>query len=430
MKTLRALPPVALCLMLACLSATGVRDPAGGGGFERFLDGRAAYGGRSLAAGPDGGFLALGDRDHDDGMGRDLVLAALGAGGEVAWERRYGGPGDESAACLVPLADGGHLLVGQVRVPALRGAARAGAGGGISSVAAGAVGGGIAAGTVPRTEADGLAVRLDAAGEVVWSETYGGPGYDAFYAAAVHGDGFVLAGWRGVNEGDLWLLRVDGQGAEDWSRAYGGDGVDWAADVAVTPAGAIAVAGTFDRTTGPGDMRRGKIWALLADAAGDTLWSRTFGSETIIHQGTAVILDGEARVVVAGQGEPPQQSYTFSSRLMALDMAGGLLWSRDWLGDGNAQAQAVALVPGGGFLVSGSTYVEIYAGRAFLLRTDDEGLPVADARFDPPAGPYLTGNGVLVDGPGSCVVAGTHMLAIGAPWTEWWLRRLALPAAP
>lgn len=235
----------------------------GGAGLDAFWDVKEL---------PDGRLAAAGFSTSAGAGANDAWLAVLDAGGNLQFERRYGGAADDLALGLVSTADDGFLLVGQT--------ASEGAG-----------------------ERDVFLVRTDAAGVERWRRTFGGPGVDrGFFGARVDG-GFVIAGVTGAERSyDMLTLNVDDGGRERWRDVVGGPGNDPNHGLTVLADGRIVVAGysqSWDATVhdlvalvyapdgtllrhevmgGPGDDR---VMSSFADADGGTWfvgYTRSFGS--------------------------------------------------------------------------------------------------------------------------------------------------------
>ncbi len=121
-------------------------------------------------------------------------LMKLGRGGDVEWERIFGGKWDDSALCVVQSRDGGYVVAGYT-----------------SSLAAGMY--------------DGWIFKLDGNGHLEWERTYGGKGNDIAQCIVQTRDGgFAVAGHTSssVTQSALfWVLKLDGKGHVEWERTYG-----------------------------------------------------------------------------------------------------------------------------------------------------------------------------------------------------------------
>lgn len=117
--------------------------------------------------------------------GLAALLLPLSLHAQITFERRYGGhSGDEYAYSVIQTADRGFIIAGYT-----------------VSFGAGA--------------SDVYLIRTNAVGETLWTETYGGGGYDKGYSVEqAEDDGFVIAGTVGVYAptGDVYLIKTDADG--------------------------------------------------------------------------------------------------------------------------------------------------------------------------------------------------------------------------
>jgi len=140
---------------------------------------------RDVAITPDGGFILAG---HSlilgDEKGRQLHALRIDPPGTLAWERSYGGLGEDKGAGVFVHADGALSLVGSTWKSGL--------------------------------DQDAWLLRTDALGFVIWDRTFGAEGQDSFIAALGLPDGGVAAlGWQGGENAsgtDRLLVRTDPTG--------------------------------------------------------------------------------------------------------------------------------------------------------------------------------------------------------------------------
>jgi len=282
-----------------------------------------------------------------------LLLAAGGAppaggmtaaAGPTTFQKTYGGSGaDYAYAVAGPLADGGFLLVGRTQ-----------------SFGAG--------------QSDIYVVRIDSLGNVLWSKTYGGSGYDVAHAVAgpLADGGFLLVGGTasfgagGSFYGyDMYAVRINGSGDIVWSKTYGGSDDDVAnAVVALPDGGFLLVGGTASFGAGDEDM-----YAVRINGSGDILWSKTYGGRWPDSANAVVALpDGGFLLVgrASSFGAGGQDMYA-----VRINGSGDILWSKTYGGSSWDEAYAVAgPLADGGFLLVGRTdsfgvryYDDLYAVR-------------------------------------------------------------------
>ena len=111
--------------------------------------------------------------------------------------------------------------------------------------------------------------------DILWSRTYGGNnGEEGYDVQPTEDGGYIMVGTTtsyGAGSWDLWLLKTDAAGDTLWTRTYGREQSDVGYGVKPTGDGGYIVIGYTQLS----DNR--DIWLLKTDALGDTLWSRTFG---------------------------------------------------------------------------------------------------------------------------------------------------------
>jgi hypothetical protein len=221
-------------------------------------------------------------------------------------------------------------------------------------------------------------VRTDAAGDTLWTKKYGGAGREEGHAVQQTGDGgFIIAGTTtsyGAGRTDAWLIRTNAAGDTVWTKTYGGSSEDYAEAVELTADGGFIITGN---TFYPGSVNS-DLWLIRADATGDTLWTRTFGGPGI-EQGKSVQQTSDGGFVVTGRLSSFSAIGQSDVWLIRTDADGDSLWTRSFAGPGPSWSfdygNAVQQTIDGGFVVVGSTdNGSITVGSdVFLIRTDANG---------------------------------------------------------
>ena len=141
------------------------------------------------------------------------------------------------------------------------------------------------------------------------------------------------------------------------------------------------------------------------------------------HTGAAGIAQPDGHTVVAGStwvGSAPADGL-----LLRLDAFGKLVWQHSFDGGANDKVVGMAEIPGGGWMLGGSTVSDPKVPRWWLVATDGDGKELWQRSDKLPAGAVVQGMGVGPDGRAS--LAGTQPFGIGH---EAWLRgtdRLGFP---
>lgn len=90
-------------------------DASGGIEWQRTYGGAGIELAYAIRQVPDGGYVVAGE-SNSFGSGRaDAWVLRLDAGGSVVWQRAYGGPGDDHAYAIALAPDGGYLVAGDTR---------------------------------------------------------------------------------------------------------------------------------------------------------------------------------------------------------------------------------------------------------------------------------------------------------------------------
>lgn len=132
----------------------------------------------------DGGYVAAGYVNFLEVGSWDTWVVKLDAGGNVTWQKTYGGPDMDYAVAIAQTGDGGYVVAGNTE-----------------SFGAG--------------YSDSWLLKLNPDGSLAWQKTYGGPDEDTFQAMDDVGDGgYVLTGLTAsFGERGLWVLKVDADGS-------------------------------------------------------------------------------------------------------------------------------------------------------------------------------------------------------------------------
>lgn len=283
---------------------------------------------------PDGGFVVAGwTKSFGEGKS-DFWLLKLDNGGDVEWERTYGGEGEEQAWSVDPTEDGGYVV----------------AGGSTSFGDGGLLGGG---------DADYWVLKLDSTGGVEWQRAIGGPKedggggtYGEYVVRALEdrdGNIVVVSDTTSFGAGghDVWVVKLDAEGAVLWQRAYGGRYGESTWMFREAADGGYIVPGVTE-TFSPDES--GDLWVLKLTKSGDVEWERVYGLETYWDEALSVGATGDGGAIIGGYFEEGEEDW--DQTLLRLGPDGELQWSKrfeyswDW-------PNAVQELEDGGFVVAG-----------------------------------------------------------------------------
>lgn len=250
-------------------------DAAGNRLWEKVYQGAEDESGVWLVRTSDGGIFAtveavpLGSGEASEAA--DPIAVRLDGSGNIIWQKRFGGSGEDHLYVIADAVDGGWVLSGRTE--------SFGAGSG-----------------------DAWVVKLGTNGAVGWQKAYGGPGDEEIASATPDGSGYLLAvdytESFGHGNKDAWALRLDAAGNIVWQRAYGGAAADYGF-VGRHSDGSIVIAGdTLSVTATPSTS---DLWAAKLDSngalAGACPWITT---TTAVPSTTAAPVTNAALTAVAG----------------------------------------------------------------------------------------------------------------------------------
>jgi hypothetical protein len=289
--------------------------------WTKTIGGEKTEGGLSLIQTSDGGYVIAG-YTYSFGAGeRDVYVVKLDANGNLQWTKTIGGPKDDWGCSLIQTSDGGYAIAGTtssfgaggedvyvVKLDAngnLQWTKTIGGektDGGLSLIQT-SDGGYAIAGTTSSFGAgwaDVYVVKLDANGNLQWTKTIGGPGYDWGHSLIQTSDGgYAIAGETnsfGAGEGDVYVVKLDAKGNLQWTKTIGGPGYDWGESLIQTSDGGYAIAG-ITNSFGAG---RWDVYVVKLDANGNLQWTKTIGGEND-DSGHSLIQTSDGGYAIAGQ---------------------------------------------------------------------------------------------------------------------------------
>ena len=126
---------------------------------------------------------------------------------------------------------------------------------------------------------DGYLIKIDKYGDTTWTRTFGSTGYDYFFSVGQTQDGdYTTGGYTtgfGFGSDDYYVVKTDSNGNLIWSRTYGGTNADDITQIVITADEGCLLAGC----TGSFGSGNTDAYVVRIDADGDTLWTRTFGTQ-------------------------------------------------------------------------------------------------------------------------------------------------------
>ncbi|WP_294281926.1 hypothetical protein [uncultured Chryseobacterium sp.] len=318
--------------------------------------------------------------------------------GNIQWQKRYGGTGDDQLYGVVQTSDNGYVLLGR------------------SEAASASTGD--QAGIAGKGGIDYWLIKIDSSGNIQWQKRYGGSGDDVVNGAnsivQTADGGFFIGGYSvaaSANTGDqtgsnnyggydYWVLKTDASGIIQWQKRYGAGYDDFLYSVKQTQDGGYIIAGNSDfEGVGiqAGSSSRGSIdyWLIKVNNTGTIQWQRNYGSmaQDVLYD---VIKTNDGGYIIAGHS-----SYGFllsgdQSNLNAygpydywivkISNTGDIQWQNRYGGSSYNYCYAIRQTSDGGFIIGGfsdansaSTGLQAgspgYGGNDYwILKTDSLGI--------------------------------------------------------
>ncbi|MDQ3049515.1 MAG: T9SS type A sorting domain-containing protein [Bacteroidota bacterium] len=235
------------------------------GGVKQVADGGYIISGSSFSG-------ADGDKSELNHGGWDYWIVRVNDLGNIIWNKRFGGLGDDFSTNVVVTQDGDYLLAGY---------SNSGIGGDKSET--------------NRGDTDFWLVKVDDTGNKIWDKTFGGNNNDWLFAITATADGGFITGGQSFSEAtgdksepnhdpttsgsDRWIVKADANGAKQWDKTIGGLETDDLSRIIQTPDNGFLLSGDSYSDTG-GDKSEDNLgpeqtWVVKTDSMGVIQWDKT-----------------------------------------------------------------------------------------------------------------------------------------------------------
>lgn len=267
------------------------------------------------------------------------VVSCSSSGG--LWTKTYGGISADGAKAVYPSGDGGYIVVGYTFS----------SGSGFS---------------------DMYVVSVDEHGDIIWSNTYGGSGFDYGYGTCSTDDGYILVGYSTSfstgSSKDVYVVKIDHEGNELWSKTYGGNGLDVGMSICPVHDGYMVCGYTESFGEGEND-----IYVLKINEDGNVVWGKQYGGSGA-ELGYKIKEISDGNFIIVGASGSDRANY--DCVLFKIDGDGNIIWEKYYGapgGDGGYdRGHNVIETSDGGFLILGETnYGD--ALNMLVVKTDSTG---------------------------------------------------------
>lgn len=290
--------------------------------------------GRSVDQTYDGGFIITGATSSIGFGSTDVYLIKTDSVGNFLWSKTFISPYVEWGNSVQETSDSGFVIAGYTNKPGKGGY-------------------------------DVYMIRTDSLGDTLWTRTYGGNDWDVGYSVQQTNDGgYIISGETfsfGSGNSDVYLIRTDANGDTLWTKTFGGAQGESGRCVKSTFDGGFVIVG-YTESYGAGDK---DIYLIKTDQNGDTLWTRTYGGDSL-DMGYCVNENSDSTYVIAGS----TMSYgagNLDAWLIKVDTLGDTLWTNVWGEPGKDEWYWVVEDFNGKYAVTGYSYTILGAGNEEVM---------------------------------------------------------------
>ncbi len=321
--------------------------------WERTYGGSDYDYGVSVQQTTDGGYIVAGGTESF-GSGSQVYLIKTNASGDTLWTRTYGGEGEAFGWSVQQTTDGGYIVAGWTRL-------------------------------YTPAPVDVYLVKTNGQGDTLWTRTYGGADNDIGYSVQQTTDGgYIVGGFYELSNGSsqVYLIKTNASGDTLWTRIYGGWHWNDGFSVRQTSDGGYIVTG---RTDSFGNSWQ--VYFVKTDAAGDSLWTRTYGSDIGEEYGYSVQQTSDGGYIVVGRtnlGNSISQVY-----LVKTNASGDTLWSRIYYDRENVVGYFVQQTSDGDYIIAGGTAFDWTRYDVYLLKVSASGDTLWTRTYGDNGGSYI-----------------------------------------
>jgi hypothetical protein len=289
-------------------------DSNGNQEWQKTFGGDSYDWGRSVRQTSDGGYIIAGVTDSFGAGKEDVYLIKTDSGGNLTWQKTFGGTSNDSGESVQQTTDGGYIIAGITT-------------------------------SFGTWYYNVYLIKTDPNGNTQWQKTFGGGSFAVGFSAQQTSDGgYIIAG--GCSGGDVYLIKTDSDGNLMWQKTFGGSYSAVGYSVQQTTDGGYIIAGrTWWGIGGP----EGGI-LIKTDSAGDSQWEKTFGGV-----GYSVQQTKDSGYVIAGGTEYPSLGPAWDGNVYLIKTYpdGNSQWQRTFGGSYDDGGRSVQQTSDGGYIIAG-----------------------------------------------------------------------------
>lgn len=210
-------------------------------------------------------------------------------------------------------------------------------------------------------------VNID--GKVNSTKSYGGSDMESASSIVSVHDGYIFAGFTeswGAGEKDIYVIKTNKDAQKVWQNTYGFKKDELANQIISTEDGGYIIVGSTESF----EAQQKDIFVVKITATGAKEWMKHYGTQED-EEGFGIVQTNDG-YLIAGYTKYTKH-YDSDVRLLKIDKAGNVMFTRQYGGNRNDKALAIAKVKDS-FLITGYTgSAETYSKDVYLLKVDING---------------------------------------------------------
>jgi uncharacterized delta-60 repeat protein len=286
----------------------------------------------------DGGYIVAGTTTPMAPTNYDFWVLKLNSDGTVAWQKTYGGSGNEFLTSIQQTQDGGYIVAGWS-----------------DSSGAGSY--------------DLWVLKLNPDGSIAWQKTYGGPYIDRANSVQQTSDGGYIAAGETSSGGEgnyAWVLKLNSDGSIAWQKTYRGDIGNSFNSIQQTQDGGYVVAGSTGSSYSGGNDY--DLWVLKLNSDGSTDWAKAYEEPSYGNEvARSIQQTSDGGYIVVGFTGDKEWPTPVDSWVLKLNSDGTIIWQRAYDRGDIESASSVQQTSDGGYIVAG------WADDVWVLKLRDHG---------------------------------------------------------
>jgi hypothetical protein len=274
----------------------------------------------------DGGYIVTGYSVNSFGnINSRMVLLKYDSSGNMSWSKMWGYPSVDQGYSVIQTSDGGYAVTGET-----------------SSFGAGGF--------------DSFIAKFTSTGSLSWSKTWGGTGTDIGYSIIQSSDGgYAVTGYTtsfGVGGGteDMMIIKYDSSGNMSWSKTWGGAGYEEGHALVQTSDGGYAISGR-ENSWGAGNY---DMILVKFNSSGTFSWSRLWG-DAAGDRAETIVETSDGGLVLANHASAIGMAGSYDIAMVKYNSSGAYQWGKSWGGAGEDDSYAIVQTNDGGLAIAGAT---------------------------------------------------------------------------